>query len=313
MLLSPPSQIVRQAPDDDPYNTELLLPNEEIIEILIEFPDGHPRDIKRVALFVDDEKVTEITSPPFEKFTWDLSEYLVSGEHSLQVEVEDSLGLSKMSVGVPLTLTLVQPPTGILAFFGRNSAALTIGVVAITGLILAGILLIGGRRGLKRFTTRREVKAASHDPVSQPIPAMKTAQRKKRRILPLPGRTQGPKRGKASAYLTRLNGNGKSATGEEIPLTNQKITLGTDPVKVAFVLDDPSISPRHATLDQNEDGDILISDHDSVAGTWVNFEKVEGERILAHGDIIHIGLLRYQFSVAKPPKKNKTNIEVLPL
>jgi len=313
MLLSPPSQIVRQAPDDDPYNTELLLPNEEIIEILIEFPDGHPRDIKRVALFVDDEKVTEITSPPFEKFTWDLSEYLVSGEHSLQVEVEDSLGLSKMSVGVPLTLTLVQPPTGILAFFGRNSAALTIGVVAITGLILAGILLIGGRRGLKRFTTRREVKAASHDPVSQPIPAMKTAQRKKRRILPLPGRTQGPKRGKASAYLTRLNGNGKSATGEEIPLTNQKITLGTDPVKVAFVLDDPSISPRHATLDQNEDGDILISDHDSVAGTWVNFEKVEGERILTHGDIIHIGLLRYEFSVAKPPKKNKTNIEVLPL
>jgi hypothetical protein len=313
MLLSPPSQIVRQAPEGDPYNTELLLPNEETIEILIEFPDGHPRDIKRVALFVDDEKVAEITSPPFDKFTWDLSEYLISGEHSLQVEVEDSLGLSKMSVGVPLTLTLVQPPTGILAFFGRNSAALTIGVVAITGLILAGILLIGGRRSLKKFTTRREEKAASHDPVSQPIPAMKTALRKKRRILPLPGRTQGQKRGKASAYLTRLNGNGEKAAGEAIPLTSQAITFGTDPVKVAFVLDDPSISPRHATLNQNEEGDILISDHDSVAGTWVNFEKVEGERILTHGDIIHIGLLRYEFSVAKPPKKNKTNIEVLPL
>ena len=309
MLLSPPSQIVRKAPEDDPYNTELLLPNEETIEILVEFPDGHPRDIRRVALFVDDEKVAEITSPPFDKFTWDLSEYRINGEHSLQVEVEDSLGLTKMSVGVPLTLTLVHPPTGILAFFGRNSSALTIGVVAITGLLLAGILLIGGTRSLKKITKRREEKAASHDPVSQPIPPLKTAQRKKRRI-PLAGWAQGQRGEKASAYLTRLNGNGEKTGGEAIPLTSQTITFGTDPVKVAFVLDDPSISPYHATLNQNEEGDILISDHDSVAGTWVNFEKVENERVLRHGDIIHIGLLRYEFSVAKPPKKSKVKVHV---
>ncbi|MCP4139684.1 MAG: FHA domain-containing protein [Chloroflexi bacterium] len=309
MLLSPPSQIVRQAPEDDPYNTELLLPNEESIEFLIEFPDGHPRDIKRVALFVDDEKVAEITSPPFDKFTWDLSEYLTSGEHSLQIEVEDSLGLTKMSVGVPLTLTLVQPPTGILAFFGRNSTILTIGVVAITGLLLAAILLVGGTRGLKKFTKRREEKAASYDPISQPIPTLKTGQRKKR-LIPLRSWAQGQREEKASAYLTRLNGNGGKAAGEAIQLTSQTITFGTDPVKVAFVLDDPSISPHHATLTQNEDGDMLISDHDSVAGTWVNFEKIEKEHILAHGDIIHIGLMRYKFSMVKPPKKSKSKVQV---
>ncbi len=114
-LISPPAQIVRQAPEDDPYNTETLLPTEQIIEFLVEFPDGHPRPIIRAALLVDEEIVAEITSPPFEQFEWNLRQYPSSGEHSLQVEVEDSLGITKTSLGIPLTLTVVQPPTGLLA------------------------------------------------------------------------------------------------------------------------------------------------------------------------------------------------------
>jgi len=310
MLLSPPSQIVRQAPEDDPYNTELLFPIEQPIDILIEFPDGHPREITRVALFVDDEMVTEITSPPFNQFKWDISEYLSSGEHSLQIEVEDSLGLTKMSLGVPLTLTLVQPPTGMLAFFGRNSFALTIGVVTLAGLFLAAILLVGGRRGIRTFATRRKEKKASFDPVSQPIPALKNEDNQKRRI-PLPGWTTRQQRVRASAYLTRLNGNGNSGTGKPIPLTGEKISFGTDPVKVAFVLDHPTISPLHAQLSQNEAGGFIVSDKESVAGTWVNFEEVDQiGKELAHGDVIHFGMLRYQFTTAKPLKKQKAEIVV---
>jgi len=311
MLLSPPSQIVRQAPEDDPYNTELLLPSEQSIEILIEFPDGHPRDIKRATLLVDDEIVAEITSPPFDKFNWDISEYLASGEHSLQIEIEDSLGLTKMSLGIPLTLTLVQPPTGPLAFFGRNSSALTIGVVMLAGLLLAAILLVGGRRSFSSFAARRAEKKASYDPVSQPIPAMIVNKGKKRRLPTPQNWTRRPKRVKALAYLTRLNGNGNSGAEKPIPLTGVAITFGADPVKAEFVLDDPSISPLHAQLNQNEQGNFIISDQDSVAGTWVNFEQVGNEGVtLTHGDIIHLGILRYQFAVEKPPKTRKAEILV---
>ena len=310
MLLSPPAQIVRQAPEDDPYNIDLLLPVEQVIEILVEFPDGHIRPIKRATLFVDEEMVAEITAPPFEQLTWDISEYIASGEHSLQVEVEDSLGLTKRSLGVPLTLTLVQPPTGTLAFFGRNSSALTIGVISLAGLFLLAILLVGGRRGIRSFSTRREEKAASHDPITQPIPVAVVAKGKNRRT-PFPGWIQRQTRLKTLAYLTRLNGNGKSAGGAAIPLTGEKITFGTDPVKVTFVLDDPSISPSHAILSLNEEGGFVLSDQDSVAGTWINFEQIDvvGKE-LTHGDLIHFGALRYEFSRKRPSKAKKIEIRV---
>ncbi len=307
-LLSPPAQIVRQAPEEDPYNTEKLLPTEQSIEFFIEFPDEHPRPITRVTLFMDEEKVAEITSPPFEKFQWDISEYATSGEHSLQIEVEDSLGLTRTSLGVPLTLTVIQPPTGVLAFFGRNGSLLTLGVVAFAGLLLALILLVGGRRGIQNFSARKKAKEASHDPVTQPIPAAQVGGNKKGLLK---GFVRRPKLSKVIAYLTHLNGSKDSVAGKPIPLTGEEMLLGADPVKVAFVLDDPSISPKHAKISQNEKGEFILHDQNSVAGTWVNFEKINNEgKILAHGDLIHFGILRYQFDLNKPPVSREPVIRV---
>jgi len=312
MLLSPPSQIVRQAPEDDPYNKDQLLPLEQSFDILVEFPDGHPREIKRVALYVDEEMVAEKLAPPFDTLTWDLAEYLNDGEHSLQVEVEDSLGLTKTSVGVPVTLTVVQPPTGVLAFFGRNSRILTIGVVALAGLILIGILLIGGRRSIRTIAAKRRAeKKASHDPVSQPIPALKKADKNKWSFSLQAWKPQ-PRQEKALAFLTRLNGKGRSAVGAGIPLTGKKMTFGADPVKVAFVLDDPSISPRHAEIYQDDDGVFRIVDQESIAGTWVNLEAVGQSKgtPLTHGDLVYLGNLRYEFRLPKAPKRKKPHVQV---
>ncbi len=311
MLLSPPAQIVRQAPEDDPYNIDLLQPTEQVIEILIEFPDGHPRPIINATLFVDDEIVSVITEPPFDKFHWNISEYLSSGEHSLRIEVEDSLGLVKASLGVPVTLTVVQPPTGTLAFFGRNSSSLTIGVIALAGILLALILLAGGRRRFFTFAiARREAKKASSDPLTQPVPAI-TDDPKNNLQSSAQGWGRRPKRVKASAYLARLNGGSKNVAIKRIPLTGEEITFGTDPVKAAYVLDDPSISPIHARINPGEGGRFIISDQDSVAGTWVNFEQIGSEgAVLAHGDLIHFGALRYQFIVEKPPNQKKPEISI---
>jgi hypothetical protein len=41
ILVAPPPQITRQAPADDPFNTKVLVPEEQPIQIIVEFPDRH--------------------------------------------------------------------------------------------------------------------------------------------------------------------------------------------------------------------------------------------------------------------------------
>lgn len=310
LLLSPPAQIVRQAPEDDPYNTDFLLPNETTIDILIEFPDGHERSITNTALYVDDELVSEINEAPFEQFRWDISAYTSSGEHTLRVEITDSLGLTQSSIGVPVSLTVVQPPSGMLAFFGRYGSLLTIGVITLTGLLLGFILLAGGRRRV--LTARSEAQKASHDPLTQPPPPPKAEKGNKNRRLPMPAAwRQTSKRVRTTAHLARLNGEGLSHIGTPIPLTGEEMTFGADPVKAAYVLDDPSISALHAILSQTEDGHFILKDQTSVAGTWINLENISREgKVLAHGDVIHFGTMRYQFMLEKAPRKGKPQVKV---
>ena len=80
-----------------------FLPTQQPIDIIVEFPDGRTRPLVSTTLFVDGQKVAENTAEPFNHFTWDLSGYATSGQHILSVEAVDSLGLSKISLGVPVT------------------------------------------------------------------------------------------------------------------------------------------------------------------------------------------------------------------
>ena len=113
------------------------------------------------------------------------------------------------------------------------------------------------------------------------------------------------------AHLARLNGNGLEHKGTPIPLTGEELALGTDPVKVAVVLDDPSISSLHAVVTRDEDGAFILKDQNSIAGTWINLEKVGSDgRMLVHGDVVHLGAMRFQFLLLKAPKDVKPEIKV---
>ena len=83
MVVSPPLQITRQPPPDDPYNQKVLLPGSQQISILVEFPDGHKRPLVRTTLYVDGKIAAENTKAPFDSFTWDLSGYAQSADHKL--------------------------------------------------------------------------------------------------------------------------------------------------------------------------------------------------------------------------------------
>ncbi len=303
IFVQPPLQIVRRPPQDDPFNAEVLLPEVQEFEILVEFPDGHPRPLRRTRLYVDGQMVAENQSAPFEKFTWDLHPYSVSGMHKIVAEAEDALGLSKTSIEIPLTLTVIQPPRGAAALFARYREFVTWSAVGFSGLVLLLILFMGSLRSLA--ARRQALRQAQSDPLTQPLEAIlqaaqtegRTRRGRRSPSAPHPSRTVD-----APARLRRILPDAsagapafKPSTGPFIPLLEEEITFGHDPVRAMHVLDHPSIAPLHARLRRSGDS-YLLTDAGSVAGTWVNFEAVGKEgHLLRHGDVIHFGSLAFRF------------------
>ncbi len=295
ILVAPPEQIVRQASDERTIPTPAFLPNQQAIDIIVEFPDGRTRPLVSTTLFVDGKKAAENTSEPFDHFTWDLSGYLTSGQHILSVEAVDSFGLSKVSLGVPVTVTILKPRFGLLPFLSRNSLWITLSAILFAGAALVAILA-GGR--IKR-RSRPAVRHSKVDPLIQPVDSDSG-----RHNLRLPWKQPAKQ---PDAYLIRLKDDGQTVSAPPIPISTPEMTFGSDPMKVTRILDDPSVSPLHARL-QEADGEYILSDEKSTAGTWVNYEALVAPRRLQHGDVLHIGRLSYRFMLRKPPEKSAPTI-----
>lgn len=306
--VTPSLQITRQAPADDPFNTEMLLPETQEIEIIIEFPDGFERPLTKTTLYVDGVVVDENTTEPFTKFTWDLKPYTISGEHQITVEAMDSLGLSKTSLPLPVIVTVINPPSGPAAFLAKYRTQLTFGAILLAGLVLFAILLSGRFRFLS-LRAMQEERRAHNDPLTQPLatlveqaePAAKE-KKPKRQSKPRKPKAAKTSEVEAAALLVRLNPDGQFAAVPPIPLNGKEIVIGTDPIQCTQILDDPSISSVHARIRATDDGGYLLQDVQSIAGTWVNYEPIarEGYR-LEHGDMVNFGQLKYRFMLRSAP------------
>ncbi len=310
IFVSPPLQIVRHAPEDDPYNDKVLVPAAQEINIIVEFPDGHKRDLVSTTLYVDGQIVAENKTAPFDTFTWDLSNYNLSGDHKILVEAVDVMGLSKTSMEIPVTVTVIQPPRGAAAFFARYRQYITIGAVSFAGLALLLILFMGSLRNT--FARRRAAQQAQGDPLTQPVIAVveaPVAEKTTKGGRSATAKATTRRRVEAPAYLQRLTADLQAAPVKPIPLGEKEITFGSDPVQSTYVLDDPSLAPRHARLTQNEDGNYLLADAGTIAGTWVNFEPIGKEsRLLQHGDVVHFGQLAFRFELKNPPAQAEPKI-----
>lgn len=312
--VTPSQQITRQAPPDDPFNTEILLPVEQQIEIIIEFPDQHKRPLTRTTLYVDGQVMDENTVEPFDIFTWDLTSYTLSGEHQVIVEAVDVVGLSKKSMAIPITVTVIQAPRGPAALLARYRTPITIGAVLAAGIALTFILL-SGRLRLPSLRAMQEARQAEADPLTQSVQAVTestapiaAAKRKKRRASPGKAAAGAKPKAEAAASLIRLTADGQPATFAPIDINHKEVVFGTDPVQCNQILSDASISSVHARLRQTEGGGFLLQDNNSTAGTWVNYEAVPREgRRLSHGDMVHFGQLTFRFTLRTAPEvKNPT-------
>jgi hypothetical protein len=320
IFVSPPLQIVRQPPGDDPYNDKVLLPSTQKIDVIVEFPDKHKRPLVRTTLYVDGQIAGENKAEPFDTFTWDLSGYKESGEHKIVVEAVDALNLSKTSMEIPVAITVVKPPRGLAAIFGRYREYITLGSVVFAGLVMVLILFMARFR--TTLARARSARKAQGDPLTQPV---STAVHE-----PITGKEKTTRRGRAAAsktgttqevkvhaYLRRLIADPlaepgqtfKAAPVSPIALTGKEMTFGTDPVQSSYVLDDPSLAPRHARITQTEDGNYFVADAGTIAGTWLNFEPVGKDgHLLQHGDVVHFGQLIFRFELTDPPQAAEPKI-----
>jgi hypothetical protein len=308
ILVMPPAQILRQAPQDDPYNDQVLLPAKQELEIIIEFPDNHPRPLVRTTLYVDGQPVAQNEAEPFDAFVWDLSAYTESAEHTLVVEAVDSLGMSKASMGAPVTVTVVHPPTGVQAFLARYRLYIATGAISLAGITLV-IVLLSGRLRIRSRRERRADRKRFTDPVTQPVKIQQAEPPTKRKQPNRAPWGRGERVKDAPAYFTRLRIDGEPMTGNPIPVSEPEITFGTDPVQATHVLDHASIAALHARLKRTDGGDFLLLDNHSVAGTWVNYDPIpKSGRVLRHGDVVHFGQLMYRFSLKNPPSDAEPKI-----
>ena len=317
--VSPNLQITRQAPEDDPFNTELLLPETQEIEIIIEFPDGFSRPLTRTTLYVDGMIADENTTEPFDTFTWDLTQYSSSGQHQVMVEAVDTLGLSKTSLPIPITVTVIKPPSGPVAFLAKYRTPLTFGAIIFAGLALFAVLLSGRLRFLSLRAVQEE-RRAENDPLTQPIPLLKQEpevaieKSKKRKTKPKKTEAGSKSSKEAFASFVKINPDGQFAPVPPLPVNDSEIIFGTDPVQCTLILDDASISSIHARLRITDDGGYLLLDNNSVGGTWVNYDAIphEGYR-LRHGDMVNFGQLTYRFMLKTPPIPSSPKITVQPI
>lgn len=307
ILISPPNQITRENAED-PFDLENSQPTQTPLEILVEFPDGHPRSLVRTVLYVDDVPVQENNVAPFEKFTWDLRAYQVSANHMISVEAIDSLGLSRTSTPVSVNVVVIQPPGGLAGLLLKNNTAVVISVVVFAGIVLLFILFFSGRKTILSLAERRKARSRQLDPVTQPVPASvepPSTPHVKANPFPWIRRKTPP----PPAYLVKLTSDGQPGSGDPISLAAPELTIGSDPTQATNVLGDTSLSPLHARIQRSPEGKFLLTDNRSIAGTWVNYELIPQEgRFLTHGDMVNFGKLTYRFVLSKPPSNQKPKL-----
>ena len=304
-FINPPLSISRQPPeglsgvaiaDISPADYS---PAELELHILVDFPDQMVRNLARTALLVNGVLVDENTTPPFDVFQWDLREITESSSHTLQVIVEDILGLSGSSIGTVIEVNVNQPTNSFWLLLARNTPTLIGLAVLLTGAVALLLMVVGGRIHPHRLTIHRlrRAKSVQEQPAAPP-PAEQASPAWTGR-LHWPQRRVKPQ---ADAYLTPLAREDASPNLPPFALTATEITLGSDPKRATLVVpDDPSVDGLHARVKKDEAGAYILTDAGSIAGTWVNYTLLPPEgTCLENNDLIHLGRSSYRFTLTHP-------------
>jgi hypothetical protein len=300
ILLSPPTEI-HAAWTKDSLQKWTLTPNLYTFKYLVEFPDGHKRDLGAARLFVDGQLVDEVTTAPFDELKWNFSQYSESGTHQIQIFVEDVAGFTSHTLQIPVLLAIDPKPQTALQKFLEQINYTTVGIVALLVLLGGFLVLFFRRRFLRRREDSRAIRASDNDPVHQRVLpetdefVASSLQEPPADWPKLPNGTKAP------ARLLLLSSDPQPKAGSNIPLSAQETLLGSNPVRCDIVLSGVTVSAQHARIFTDAARHFFLADSGSSAGTWLNYAPVshQGAR-LQHGDLINVGAVSFRFEEINP-------------
>jgi len=324
IFLSPPSQVERKWVSNDSTSAAVLEPQTIQMRIVVEYPDGKPRELKASRLYVDGVLVDQNLTEPFDILEWPLDK-TQEGRFILRAEVEDTVGLRQSSIDMPLNLTVeVIESSWWQTVLGGNDPWL-VGAIAAAGLVALVSATLTGRwvvRGIDKRRTR------AFGPLTQPLPPLKDRPKGPRPKFqverPTWPRIAMAGLSAAPAWLVRLHDYDRhppkisseverSVTpANAIPLTRKEITLGSDVLRAQYCVNDVTVSGLHARIRQTPEGGFQILDANSVAGTWVNYAPLPPTGVvLQHGDLIHLGRAVFRFELANPSEQTQPQVRLL--
>jgi pSer/pThr/pTyr-binding forkhead associated (FHA) protein len=116
-----------------------------------------------------------------------------------------------------------------------------------------------------------------------------------------PGALQAGKPGRKGQATSATGGRVVSLTdGREYAISGASMVFGRD-AGCDVVISDKNVSRRHCEIMVTPKGYVLVDS--STNGTFVNGERVEGQRLLARADVVRVGSDEFRFyaDVAPPP------------
>lgn len=323
---------------------ERLLPVEQELQLVVEFPDGRKRDLQRSALYVNGMLEAENTQPPFDQFIWNLEAITQTQQILLRAEVTDALGLTGSTVEFPVQVIVEMTSDNRFGALSTRSVILIAATVGMAGLVLALVLVIGGRikphvfgrpEGQRASLSQSPTRPIAHkaptqpsrkkaadarrlDPVTQPVNIPQPAGTRRRWGLPnqlhfpvisaLKWPASRPASQPCLLFLEPLPASEEAAPTAPLPLYADEIIIGRSPGKATLIINEPSLDEVHAVLKREMDGFRLL-DAGSTAGTWVNFSPIPKEgALLQHGDILHVGRVGFRFTQRSPGRTRKPTV-----
>ena len=103
---------------------------------------------------------------------------------------------------------------------------------------------------------------------------------------------------------------GETSLPREIVLDAEPITFGRDAAQATYALREQNVSRRHAQIQVDTDGTVLVRDLGSANGTFVSGMQIHGAVTVRHGDEICIG--RWRFEVQRVEVEAKVYKNRLP-
>ena len=290
VLLTSASVITRRPESSSETNQSGYFPDTHPIEFMVEFPDGYEREIVVSRLYVD-ERLADIRSePPFNVLSWRLIGLISSGTSTVQVEVEDSLGLIGRTIKIPVEIEVIQPTPE------PDNSGLKIGWWIIGGLVVSALVLFLVWL-LRRLWQRKKTQPARRiDTKGMHIDLRdKSASR--------------VRQWEARAALLPLGMLEEDWETSAHFITQKGLTVGSEPSQSSLVLSNADISAKHAQLFWKEDAFWVMSLH-AENDLWVNYNRIGTQPVrLQSGDLIHFATVGFRFKMLGSADSSHLRIE----